>query len=105
MTDPNLKHNEKIARENAARNTLKPVPDVPAELDIQAVIDRINQNADEIEADLSALFVDCVRNKRRAVNFKGGGRWTNFPPAEGARLDIGLDRFVMPLITRVESVE
>ena len=94
------KHNEKIRRSNPQP---APVPEAPE--DIQSVIDAYNAAEREQYERLGAVYSYCMKNRKRAVNFVGGGhRWTNFQ-YDSERPDIGLDKYVSPFIVYIDSIE
>ena len=98
MNDPFAKHNERVRRSNPQPAE---IPEPP--VDIQSVIAAYNEAERQQYERLGAIYMHCVQNKKRAVNFVGGGRWTNFQDSD--RPDIGLDRYVGPFIVYIDSIE
>jgi len=95
-----IKHNATVRASNPIPAV---IPDAPGMDEIQSVIAAYNQAESQQYERLGAIYMHCVQNKKRAVNFVGGGRWTNFQDSD--RPDIGLDRYVAPFIVYIDSIE
>ena len=68
MNNPFFKYNEKIRRSNP-----QPAPVLEPPDDIQALIDAYNAAEREQYERLGAIYPYCMQNRKRVVNFNGGG--------------------------------